>query len=280
MTAVTALRRSPARPFRRRGPTPGRIVLGVYVGLFIAFILAPLIVVVGASFEPRELLRFPPDGLSLRWYAMALQSDEFVSAARTSLIVASLATLGSLLLGVPAAYALARFEFAGKVVASNLLNAPLLVPQLVIGVALLQILAALGIGASVLTLTAGHILIALPYVVRTIHASILGLEVSLEEAASNLGATRVRVYWTVVLPIIRPALYSSVLFAFLISFDNAVISLFLVSARTTTLPIAMYNYVQYNLDPTIAAISSMLVAASVIAMYVASKLAPIDRINP
>jgi putative spermidine/putrescine transport system permease protein len=280
MTAATALRRSPARPLRRRGPTPGRIVLGVYVGLFIAFILAPLIVVVGASFEPRELLRFPPDGLSLRWYAMALQSDEFVSAARTSLIVASLATLGSLLLGVPAAYALARFEFAGKVVASNLLNAPLLVPQLVIGVALLQILAALGIGASVLTLTAGHILIALPYVVRTIHASILGLEVSLEEAASNLGATRARVYWTVVLPIIRPALYSSLLFAFLISFDNAVISLFLVSARTTTLPIAMYNYVQYNLDPTIAAISSMLVAASVIAMYVASKLAPIDRINP
>jgi putative spermidine/putrescine transport system permease protein len=238
------------------------------------------VVVVGASFEPKELLRFPPDGFSLHWYAMAWQSDEFVSAARTSLIVACLATLGSLLLGVPAAYALARFQFTGKAVASNLLNAPLLIPQLVIGVALLQILAAFGIGASVLTLTAGHILIALPYVVRTIHASILGLEVSLEEAAANLGAARPQVYWTVVLPIIRPALYSSVLFAFLISFDNAVISLFLVSARTTTLPIEMYNYVQYNLDPTIAAISSMLVAASLIAMYVASKLAPIDRINP
>ena len=269
-----------ARARRHRGFRASEVLHRGYVALFLAFMLAPLLVVIGASFEPKELLRFPPHGWSMRWYQAAVQSTEFVTAARTSLIVAILATVGALLLGVPAAYALARFTFRTKAAVSALLSSPLLVPQLVIGVALLQILAALGIGASVLTLTIGHVLICLPYVVRTIHASILGLDVFIEEAAANLGATRLQIYTTIVLPIIRPALYSAILLAFLISFDNAVISLFLVSARTTTLPIAMYSYVQYNLDPTIAAISTMLVALSVVAMYVASKLAPIDRINP
>jgi putative spermidine/putrescine transport system permease protein len=269
-----------ARSRRRRGLSAAEMLHRGYVALFMAFMLAPLVVVIGASFEPKELLRFPPHGWSLRWYQSAVQSAEFVTAARTSVIVAILATLGALVLGVPAAYATARYTFRAKKAVSALLNSPLLVPQLVIGVALLQILAALGVGASVFTLTIGHVLICLPYVVRTIHASILGLDVFIEEAAANLGATRLQIYTTVVLPIIRPALYSAILFAFLISFDNAVISLFLVSARTTTLPIAMYSYVQYNLDPTIAAISTLLVALSVAAMYVASKLAPIDRINP
>jgi len=280
-TPAAVVRGIDPRVIRRRVHLArSEIVQRAYAALFVAFMLAPLVVVAGASFEPRELLRFPPHGVSLHWYVMALQSSEFVSAARISLLVAVLATLGGLLLGVPSAYALARYNLPAKDIVSGLLNSPLLVPQLVIGVALLEILALLGIAASVVTLTLGHILIALPYVVRTLHASILGLDPSVEEAASNLGANRLQIYATVVLPIILPALYSSVLFAFLISFDNAVISLFLVSARTTTLPIAMYTYVQYNLDPTIAAISSMLIALSLLVLYVANKLAPIERINP
>lgn len=268
----------PARPAARL--TAPTLLHRAYIVLFVAFMLAPLVVVVGASFEPRELLRFPPHGISLHWYRAALASDEFVAAGETSLIVAAFATAGGLLLGVPAAYALARHDFPGKDALAALLTAPLLVPQLVIGVAILELLAAMRIGASVVTLALGHVLIVLPYVVRTIHASIIGLDASIEEAASSLGAGRVQIYRSVVLPIIRPALYSSILFASLISFDNAVISLFLVSARTTTLPIAMYTYVQYNLDPTIAAISSMLIGISLIAMYIANRVAPIDRINP
>jgi putative spermidine/putrescine transport system permease protein len=257
-----------------------KAALRVYVALFLLFLLAPLIVVIGASFEPKELLRFPPHGLSLHWYAMALHSSEFMPAARVSGIVGVCATIGALLLGIPAAYALARYEFRGKSAIAGLLSSPLVVPQLVVGVAVLQILGQLGIASSVLTLSAGHILISLPYVIRIVHAAILGVDVSVEHAALNLGANRLQIYTTVILPIIRPAVYSATLFAFLISFDNAVISLFLVSARTTTLPIAMYNYVQYNLDPTIAAISSMLVVLSVIAMYVANKLAPMEQVNP
>lgn len=275
---TSARQRSPAAA-RRVRLRAGALAQRVYIGLFVTFMVAPLVVVVGASFEPRELLRFPPHGVSLHWYQVALQSSEFMAAARNSVVIAFLATLGGLLLGVPSAYAIARYDFRGRGIVAALLTSPLLVPQLIIGVALLEILVLLNVGSSIVTLTLGHILIVLPYVVRTVHAAIVGVDASVEEAASNLGANRLRIYATIVLPMIRPALYSAILFAFLISFDNAVISLFLVSARTNTLPIAMYTYVQYSLDPSIAAVSAMLIAISLAVMYVANKIAPIDRIS-
>jgi putative spermidine/putrescine transport system permease protein len=264
---------------RRRRRDIGAMVLAAYVAAFLAFILAPLVVVVGVSFEPRELLRFPPEGLSLRWYHAALASDQFVEAAWNSLVVALLATLGAALLGVPAAYGLARHEFRGKPVVTGLLNSPLLVPELVMGLALLQIIALLWLDPSVVTLTLGHILICLPYVVRMMHAAILGIDPAVEEAAANLGAGRIDVYRTVVLPMVRPALYASLLFAFLTSFDNAVLSLFLVSPRMQTLPISVYNYVQYSLDPAVAAISTLLMAVSVLALWVASRFVPMEKLG-
>lgn len=262
------------------GRSGGGTLLTFYVALFLVFMLAPLIVVVGASFEARELLRFPPEEWSLRWYRAALEDESFVGAARNSLIIAILATLGSMLLGVPAAYGLARHDVPGGAGITALLNSPLLVPELVIGIALLQLLASMRIATSITTLTLAHIVICLPYVVRTMHAAILGIDRSVEEAAESLGASRTRLYWTVVLPIVRPALLASILFAFLVSFDNSVLSLFLVSARTTTLPISIYNYVQFNLDPTIAAISTLLMAVSGVAIFIASRLGRLDRIGP
>jgi putative spermidine/putrescine transport system permease protein len=268
-----------AAPRRRRRPDWAARALLAYALLFVAFILAPLVVVVGASFEPRELLRFPPEGFSLRWYRAALDSEQFVSAAWNSLVIALGATVFAMLLGVPAAYGVVRYRFPGRGSVVALLNSPLLVPELVMGLALLQIIALMLMNPSVLTLTLGHILICLPYVVRTMAAAIQGIDPSIEEAASNLGAGRVQVYRTVVLPMVRPALYASLLFAFLMSFDNAVLSLFLVSARTQTLPISVYNYVQYSLDPAIAAVSTMLMAVSVIALWLASRFVPMERIG-
>lgn len=264
-------------------PTPRRFgsrqMLSIYIGVFVVFMLAPLVVVIGASLEPRELLRFPPHGLSLRWYSEAWNSTLFLTAAKNSLIVAVFATLGALFLGVPAAYALARRNFPGREFVSGFLNSPLLVPELVMGLAILQILAVLGVANSLATLTLGHILICLPYVVRTMHAAILGIDPQVEEAAQSLGAGRLRVTTTVVLPIVRPALFASLLFAFLMSFDNAVISLFLVSGRASTLPIQIYNYVEYSLDPTVAAISTVLMLISVAALLIASRLVPMERLK-
>ncbi|TAM85079.1 MAG: ABC transporter permease [Candidimonas sp.] len=254
------------------------MALGAYIAVFVAFVLIPLVVVVGASFEPKEILRFPPHGFSWHWYHAVLQSS-FVPAARISLVVGIIAMLGALVLGVPAAWALARHSFRGKAAMLGFLSSPLLVPELVIGVALLQIFVWLGLGSAVLTLSLGHIVITLPYVVRIIYAAVLGLDASVEEAASSLGANRLKVYATVVLPMIRPGLYSSILFAFLISFDNAVISLFLVTGATTTLPIAMYTYIQYDLDPSIAAVSTILMVLSIVVMVLASRFAPLDRLG-
>lgn len=280
MSDLAALPTSPV-PHRRkkRRLDVGRFLLLAYVVVFVFFILAPLVVVVGSSFEPRELLRFPPQGFSLRWYIQALHSDLFIGAASNSLVIATLATLGALLLGVPAAYGLARFHFKAREALSGLLNAPLLVPELVMGLALLQILAGLQIASSILTLTLGHILICLPYVVRTVNAAVVGVDRSVEEAAASLGAARWKIYLTILMPAIRPALYAAILFSFLISFDNAVLSLFLVSARTSTLPISVYNYVQYSLDPAISAVSTLLMAVSLIALFTASRLVPLDRIK-
>jgi putative spermidine/putrescine transport system permease protein len=256
-----------------------RIVSRCYAVLFIGFMLAPLIVVVGASFEPRELLRFPPGGFSLRWYRAALADDAFVPAAGNSVAVAALATLGALLLGVPAATGLARLRFRLAAAVTGLLNAPLLVPELVVGVALLQIAGGLRLAPSIAILVAAHIMVCLPYVVRTTYAALVGTSPAIEEAAATLGAARLKVYFWIVLPMIAPAIASSVLFAFLLSFDNAVISLFLVSGRTTTLPIAIYNHVQYSLDPTIAAVSSVLMVFCVVVMALARRLGPLAQIG-
>lgn len=256
-----------------------RSVLIVYVVLFLAFQLAPLIVVVGASLEHQELLRFPPHGVSLRWYGEILHNPEFVRAGWNSFIVAIFACIGSLVLGAPAAYGIVRYRFPGQAAIAGFLMSPLIVPQLVIGIALLQLFALLGLAASIMTLSLGHILITLPYVVRTLSANIVGLDPSLEEAAAGLGAGRLRIYGSIVLPLVRSGLIASMVFAFLISFDNAVISFFLVSARTTTLPIAIYTYVENSLDPAIAALASLLMLGSMALMLVASRFSGVDRVE-
>ena len=269
---------SPARRKSRWWKQP-RAWLFAYVCLFMLFVLAPLIVVIGASFEPQELMRFPPHGFSLRWYARILEGTPFIAAAQNSIIVALIATVGALILGTPAAYGIARYEFRGREAVSAFLNSPLLVPELVMGLAILQILAIMHASPSIAGLAFGHLLICLPYVVRTMNAAIRGLDPTVEEAARNLGANWLQIYTTVVLPAVMPALFASGLIAFLMSFDNAVISLFLVSARTTTLPIEIYNYIQYNLDPLIAAVSSILMAISVLIMFVASRFISLERLK-
>lgn len=255
------------------------LLLHGYVLLYLLFVIAPLVVVVGVSFEKQPLLRFPPQQLSLRWYREVLSNDAFVSAARNSLEIAVIATVGALVLGAPAAYGITRYRFPGRDAVGLLLLSPLIVPQLAVGIALLQSFAYLGIAGSILTLALGHILITLPYVVRTIAASVAGLDPSLEEAAANLGAGRLQVYLRVVFPLVRSSLYAAAMFAFLISFDNAVISLFLVSARTTTLPIAIYAYVENSLDPAIAALASLLMLVSLVVLAVAQRLGNLERVD-
>jgi putative spermidine/putrescine transport system permease protein len=224
-----------------------------------AFMLAPLVCVVLVSFNPDAVQSFPPRGLSLRWYWHALQQPSFVDGASASAILALCATAIATPAGVAAAWALSRARWRGKAALEMLLLAPLVVPGLVTGIALLVALAAIDVREAPLRLLIGHVLIVLPYVVRTTLASLARLDPSLTEAAATLGASRFGAFREIVLPLIRPGIVAGMLFGFILSFDDVSVSLFLVDARTVTLPIAIMSYLQYSFDPSVAAISSMLI---------------------
>jgi putative spermidine/putrescine transport system permease protein len=242
-----------------------KYAFGLLIALLILFVLAPIIVVVLVSFGEREVPEFPPAVWSLHWYSHALSQPIFVQSALNSAWVALLATMISAPIAVAAALAIVRCDFPGKSVVQALLLTPLFVPAIVTSLALLLALSTVGLRVVSTRLVAAHALIVLPYLIRTVLASLTRLDLTIEEAARTLGASPPRVFLHITLPLIRSGLIAGILFALIISFDNVSVSLFLVTSRTTTLPIAILNYVEYNFDPSIAAISTMLIGATAIA---------------
>ena len=177
-----------------------------------------------------------------------------------------------------AAYGLVRGRFRGRDAIQTLLLAPLVVPSLVIGLAILLAFSGMGVRAVGARLVGAHVLITFPYMVRTILASLARLDPAVEEAARTLGASALRCFVLVTLPLVRPGVVAGMLFAFIVSFDNVSLSLFLTNARTNTLPIAILNYVEYNFDPSVAAISTMLVAFSLGAALLVERLVGLRRV--
>jgi putative spermidine/putrescine transport system permease protein len=246
--------------------------------LVAAFILAPIVVVVAVSLTDSPIPEFPPRGLTLRWYAHALSEDVFTTSALNSLWLATLATAIATPLALAAAYGLVRGRFRGRDAIQTLLLAPLVVPSLVIGLALLLAFSGMGVRDVGARLVGAHVLITFPYMVRTILASLARLDPAVEEAARTLGASALRCFVLVTLPLVRPGVVAGMLFAFIVSFDNVSLSLFLTNARTNTLPIAILNYVEYNFDPSVAAISTMLVAFSLGAALLVERLVGLRRV--
>jgi putative spermidine/putrescine transport system permease protein len=236
-----------------------------------AFMLAPLVCVVLVSFNADAVQSFPPRALSLHWYWHALNEPSFVNGAIISAVLALCATALATPAGIAAALALHRSRWRGKAAIELLLLAPLVVPGLVIGIALLVMLAGMDVREAPLRLLTGHVLIVLPYVVRTTLASLARLDPALTEAAETLGASRLAAFLQVILPLIRPGVVAGMLFGFILSFDDVSVSLFLVDARTVTLPLAIMSYLQYNFDPSIAAISSMLIGLTVVVVLVVER---------
>ena len=248
------------------------------VALVAAFILAPIVVVVAVSLTDSPIPEFPPRGLALRWYAHALSEDVFTTSALNSLWLATIATALATPLALAAAYGLVRGRFRGRDAIQTLLLAPLVVPSLVIGLAILLAFSGMGVRDVGARLVGAHVLITFPYMVRTILASLARLDPAVEEAARTLGASALRCFVLVTLPLVRPGVVAGMLFAFIVSFDNVSLSLFLTNARTNTLPIAILNYVEYNFDPSVAAISTMLVAFSLGAALLVERLVGLRRV--
>ncbi|SFJ38886.1 putative spermidine/putrescine transport system permease protein [Bosea sp. OK403] len=237
----------------------------------IVFLQIPVIVVVLAAFSTTSYLTIPPRGLTLAWFGKVLSDPSYLSAIRMSLILACGSTAISLVLGVAAAYALFRKALPGSEAITSVLMAPLVLPAVVIGVALLQYYSLTGLRGSLFGLLMAHVVITVPYIVRSALASLSGLDLAVEEAARVLGANGFEAFRLVTLPLILPGLVAGALFAFITSLDNVPVTIFLISANQTTLPVLIFSSVEMGIDPSVAAVSTLLIAATGIILLIAER---------
>ena len=255
------------------------IGLAAFVVAFFVFMLAPILVVVIVSFTSAGYVAFPIPGWSTKWFANIFAYQPFIDALIVSIEVAIGATFLSCLIGVPACLYLARSRAAWANAVMTFLLSPLSMPMIVIGFASLFFLSWLGIGISFTALLITHMVVCLPYVIRTVAGVYAGLPTSYEEAAAILGANPIRVFWHVTLPLIRPGIVAGSLFSFLTSFDNLPISYFFASASTNTLPVVMLSYLEHQFDPTIAALSTLQLAMAVVALLVVDRINGVDKMS-
>jgi putative spermidine/putrescine transport system permease protein len=242
------------------------IVLNLYVLAVLIFLLLPIIIVIPLAFSQDATMAFPPSGFSLRWVSNALNRPEFPTALWLSIRLAVLSTVISLTLGGLAAYAIVRFRFIGRDICMMLFMSPLIVPTVVLAIALTMIFGQLGLLQSFLGLVIAHVIITLPYTVRVLSASLSEINRDVEEAAIMLGAPPLRMVTAVLLPLMRPGIISAAVFAFIVSFDEFTVTLFVSGPGLYTLPISIFNYSEFYSDPTIAAISVLLIFTSTVAI--------------
>jgi putative spermidine/putrescine transport system permease protein len=268
----------------RRRVNIGRWALNGMAALALGFILLPLVLVTWLAFFQQEIPSFPPDGYSLKWFGAVFSNRSFVGGFILSFQVGVLATLIGLALAVPASLAIARRRFRGRGFVNVLLLMPIIVPGVVLGTSIyvFQIETELATGLPLLGSTAGliaaHVLIVVPWAARLVTASLAGFDPTVEEAAKNLGAPPWATFRRVTLPAIRPGLVAGALFGFVTSFGNLEMSLFLVGAGRTTLPIAILQYLEWKIDPTVAAVSVMQIALIGVAMMVTDRYVKIAQV--
>jgi putative spermidine/putrescine transport system permease protein len=234
-------------------------LMGLLVTVLFIYLLAPVILVFPISFSGDEVLRFPPTSWSLRWYEALFDNRDMLRAFWTSLTLAFVVTILSLVIGVPAAWVIVRMEFKGRDLLFNVFTAPLLLPTIVLGLAILIVFASFGLLATMRGLVLAHLVVSLPYALRILAVSLATQDRSCEEAALTLGAKPLSVFFRVTLPMLSPGIVAAAALCFLVSFDEVVITLFLTGPRISTLPVELYDYVYNTADPLVAAASVLLI---------------------
>ena len=278
MTTATIAAPSPVPALLGRIAYRGLIVLGYGI------IFAPIVTVMVISVFDQEIVSVPPPGLTLRWYVNAWGQRDFARGFVTSLQIAALATLIGLPLGTAAALRIARGTFRGRGLLGTYLLAPLAVPAIVAGSALyLYYVAAENffdqdIKGTLGGLVAANVLLTIPWTVRLVGASLSGLDRSAEEAAANLGARPLTVFRRVTLPMMRPGIVAAALFSFVASFENLELNLLLVGPGRTTLPVAMLSYLEFRMDPTLAAVAAVQITLIAAMMLVTDRFVKLSRI--
>ncbi len=259
------------REWESLGRLPQLLLYGA-CGLVLLFLMAPIFIVIPISFSDSLYLDFPPRGFSLQWYRRFLDSEEWTAAFWTSLQAGILATLLACALGTAAALGLARSRFPGKTLVVGFLVSPMIVPVIVLAIALYAVYAKMKLVGSLFGLVLAHAALGLPFVIVTVSATLQRVDERLEHAALSLGATPLKAFRHVLFPLIRPGMIAGAVFAFIASWDDVVIALFISGTRSATLPKRMWEGLRSEIDPTIAAVSTLLVALSVALMLVVELL--------
>ncbi|MGO7583563.1 ABC transporter permease [Rhizobium ruizarguesonis] len=256
----------------------GSLAYGV-IGLGLAFLAIPLVITCVMAFDARTYLGpMPPPALSLHWFERLVSQADILASLRTSLILAVLTTVLSVTIGTAAAVGLARGNFPGKAALTSAFLSPLIVPPVVIGFGLLLFLSKAGITNGMARLLLGHVIVTLPYCIRTSLASLLGSNQRLTEAAMVLGATERQAFWTITLPLMRTGVVTGAIFAFAISMDDVSISLFLSDPSATTLPVTLVSNMRAAFDLTIAAAAVVLIAVTALLIVVLDRVVGFDTV--
>ena len=254
-----------------------QLVFALIAGIGLFFLVFPSILVLIISFTSEQTLRFPPPGFSLQWYVALLEAYEIQDAAWVSFKVALITTVFSLLLGVSAALAIGRSQAAWARALDMIFMSPLLLPALAFGFAMLMMFSLLGFRPSVTTLSIGHIVVCVPFVLRTTIASLSQLDPAVLESSYSLGAGRLYTFRRITLPLIKRGVAAGGFIAFMSSFDNVPVSLFLQDARTQVLPIHLWDIIHSELDARAASASGALIIFTLVLMIVMERLSGVSK---
>jgi putative spermidine/putrescine transport system permease protein len=252
-----------ARRFREI--TVGKLVLWIYVVLVVAYSVGPVIVAVGTSLTTTGYPVFPPVGFTWKWYGVFLSSRNLISAFYLSTELATVTAVLTCLIAVVTSYGIVRFDYPGKDYLNALIMGPMLMPEIIIGVSLFEFLGTIGVLRSTEfgSLLIGHVVVTLPYAVRMISGALTKVDVAMERAAINLGATSQRMFRTVIVPLIKPSIFAAGLFTFVLSFDDLPVSLFVGIGHVATFPVTLLNMLEFSIDPSIGAAATFFVVLAV-----------------
>jgi spermidine/putrescine transport system permease protein len=240
-------------------PVSGWTLIRLYTILIYVFMFAPIVVVILLSFNPPQFGIFPMEGFTLKWYGKLLQNETILNAFKISLLLGSLTAIIATAIGIPAAMAFVRYDFPGKNSLNTLLLMPIMIPEVVLGVALLLFIRWLQQPKSFALLLIGHVVLTLPYVLLVVQARLVGIKKEYEEAALSLGANAFHTFREVTLPLLMPAILAGMLFSFTISFDDITATLFWATAQNQTVPVKILGMLRNSISPEINALGAVMI---------------------
>jgi putative spermidine/putrescine transport system permease protein len=246
--------------------------------LFVIFMVAPIAIVCIVAFTPEGFLSIPTTDWSLRWFKAIARYPEFIEAFWASLVLGALSSIIAVGLSVPAALAIARDRFAGREMFTAVFLSPLMIPHVVLGIAFLRFFTQIGLGGTFTGLVLAHIIIVFPFALRLVLASATGMDRALENAAVSLGASGFTVFRRVTLPLILPGVASGWMLAFIQSFDEVTMTVFIAAPGASTLPVRMFLYIQDNIDPLVTSVSAVVIVITVVFMVLLDRIYGLDKL--